>query len=95
MYILFHVLFEFRASIWQGMASLKNMRPIFFFFLLMYMSLFLLVELTDDHVLDLSQEFCSVMFIGKRKLKQPSKMRWSQRKYTIEYSKKYLVNSGK
>ena len=38
----------------------------------MYMSLLQLVELTDGHVLDLSQEFCSVMFIGKRKLKQPS-----------------------
>ena len=53
------------------------------------MSLLQLVELTDGHVLDLSQEFCSVMFIGKHKLKQPSKIRWSQRKYTIEYSKKY------
>ena len=90
MYILFHVLFVLRASIWQGMASLKNMRPIFFFFLLMYMSLLLLVELTDGHVLDLSQEFCSVMFIGKRKLKQPSKIRWSQRKYTLSNTQRSI-----
>ena len=54
------------------------------------MSLLQLVELTDGHVLDLSQEFCSVMFIGKHKLKQPSKNKMVTKKVYYRILKEVL-----